>query len=96
MQLSFSEGMAQMCFTALGVYVQRMLDHNRELANTRQRESERLRHELDAAQRRAKIAEDDNVQKQAVVAHNNKQVCGRVRLAYACLVHCLTNLGKFV
>lgn len=51
-----------------------MGDHNRELAATRLRDSERLRHELDAAQRRARSAEEDSNQKQAIISHNNKQV----------------------
>lgn len=56
------------------VYVQRMGEHSRELAAQRLRESERMRNEWDQANRRAKIAEDENVQKQAVIMHNNKQV----------------------
>ncbi len=61
-------------------YVQRMGEHSRELAAQRQRDSDRMRHDLDNANRRAKIAEDDNVQKQAVIAHNNKQVQAPVLL----------------
>ncbi|CAL8467476.1 g7014 [Coccomyxa elongata] len=52
----------------------RMGEHSRELAAQRLRDSDRMRHDLDNANRRAKIAEDDNVQKQAVIAHNNKQI----------------------